>query len=123
MTSEEYDKLSDEEKRIKVAELCGWSDINPKARGASANWTTINGRNPAKSHFNYEAVPDYLNDLNAMHEAERAVPTGKMRTYAIELHHSSGLHDISLGAHMWRFMQSATAAQRAEAMAVTMGSE
>ena len=65
MTSEEYDKLSAEEKRIKVAELRGWCRFSGKGTdrlgGQHISWGM-----PSDDCL----IPDYLNDLNACHEFE-----------------------------------------------------
>ena len=60
MTSEEYDKLTDEDKWIKVAECAGWRFIGQKQVNATI-------RMEAKDGYVY-AIPAYLNDLNACHE-------------------------------------------------------
>ena len=69
MTSEEYDKLTDEEIRIKIAKFDGWK------YGEDMLW--FNYEHPASHDF-----PDYLNDLNACHEAVMSVPKGG--NFAIE---------------------------------------
>ena len=56
-------------------------------------------------------LPDYLNDLNAMHEAEKTLSQKDKREYAYQLnggYYTSGLDDTFDIVH-------ATAAQRAEA--------
>lgn len=55
--------MSPERQRVVIAELCGWSDIGDSQgllMGCRPGFKTI--RNP---------VPNYLGDLNAMHEAEK----------------------------------------------------
>lgn len=53
--------MKPEQQRIAIAEACGWTDF----------WETEHqgwrGRNPDNSGDDF--IPDYLNDLNAMHEA------------------------------------------------------
>jgi hypothetical protein len=61
---------------------------------------------------NLEDVPDYLNDLNAMHEAENAVIRPKRFWYQYCLKLPGRSFDESIGA---------TAAQRAEAFLRTLG--
>ena len=70
MTIEEVQDISDDELRIKVAELCGWSikrelngELSCKYKDLPSVWCTEQiGVLPA-------AVPNYPQDLNAMHEA------------------------------------------------------
>ena len=54
--------MTPEQQRIAIAEACGWKfRVGPNASG----W-----RNPAGQ---IDMLPDYLNDLNAMHEAEESI--------------------------------------------------
>ena len=68
MTDKEYDKLTDEEQWVKVAECAGWKSpslcIENNADGNSGEW--IDGY--------YGTPPDYLNDLNACYEFEEDLP-------------------------------------------------
>lgn len=62
-------------------------------------------------------LPDYLNDLNAMHEAEKTLSQKDKREYAYQLnggYYTSGLDDTFDIVH-------ATAAQRAEAYLRAIG--
>ena len=67
--------------------------------------------------FNHHR-PDYLNDLNAMHEAEKVLTEEQRIAY------SDCTYDIALKAQKetgkWRWI-SLTAAQRAEAFLRTIG--
>lgn len=63
--------LSLEEKRIKIAEKCGWTKcrLAIKGAGGGTRWPTAHGVPPNR---NYEApCPDYFSDLNAMHGAKK----------------------------------------------------
>lgn len=75
MTTEQLSKLSPEEKRVKIAEACGWFAVrtfqyhgvilvgdHPEATDDQRNFPDGRGAWLAM-------VPDYYNDLNAMHEA------------------------------------------------------
>ena len=109
--------MTPEQQRIAIAEACGWA-----RNGSSGNdeypWVKpVNG--VAKS------LPDYLNDLNSMHEAEAA-------KIALD-----GLYQAQFCDHLFRVLNSdnrnldggisefdkinATAAQRAEAFLKTLG--
>jgi hypothetical protein len=72
--------MTDQDLTNRVAELCGWKDIeNRKGQG---RWF---GRMPPE-YNGWSLLPDYANDLNAMHGAEmllsKAILTG---TYATRL--------------------------------------
>jgi hypothetical protein len=60
-----------------------------------------------------DELPDYLNDLNAMHEAEKALDGMDQLTYLAKLH--EGNHYCSWAG------TCATAAQRAKAFLKTLG--
>jgi hypothetical protein len=97
--------MSEEQQRIAIAEACGWTKISDwKAAG-------INGQHPTEPWT--EVIPDYLNDLNAMHEAEKALDGMDQLTYLAKLH--EGNHYCSWAG------TCATAAQRAEAFLKTLG--
>ena len=88
--------MSPEKQRIAIAEVCGWSKADAK-RGYTLSQFT-------------EQVPDYLNDLNAMHEAEKVLTTfDEWDIYCVYL----GDTQPSCA--------KATARQRAEAFLRTLG--
>jgi hypothetical protein len=111
MTREQWAELSDEEKRIKVAELCGWR--RGALRDDGSSWWAKPG---CRGQYTWTAasIPDYLNDLNAMHKAVES------------LRHKSGPEWYDFGHHLSCICGStlncinATAAQRAEAFVLTM---
>jgi len=99
--------MNTEKQRIAIAEACGWREISDwKAAG-------INGQHPTEPWT--EVIPDYLNDLNAMHEAEKVFLKMETlcfwETYSNRLTTSLGCLDIF----------HATATQRAEAFLRTIG--
>ena len=89
--------MTNEEMRIKIAEACGWQ---PDKRGLG--WLS--------SHGCYDPLPDYLNDLNAMHEAEKVL-TNKQWWLFVEF-----LTEIRGGGVA--LCISATPLQRAEAFLI-----
>ena len=92
--------MTEQEMRIAIAEACGW-----KRKGYKM-WT-----NPADLSWEYASgLPDYLNDLNAMHEAEKALDQMQARAYADNLAESKQ-DGTCASCHMWH----QSAAQRAEA--------
>lgn len=61
MNIEKVKKLTDEELRVKVAELCGWK----VSFHESQNWWFRDGDDPTLA----DGLPNYPLDLNAMHKA------------------------------------------------------
>ena len=67
--------MNTEDQRICIAEACGWTEL-PIGRVwvKDGYHATIGG--------NYcTQLPDYLNDLNAMHEAEKVLTGEQLLTY------------------------------------------
>ena len=112
--------MSPQSQRIAIAEACGWyeiyydgtenngpeSDINPlrlvgkwSKRGVGS-WAIIC------------SLPDYLNDLNAMHEAEKVLNEKQEHIM------NDTLWDLMSGR---KYLWHATAPQRAEAFLRTLG--
>lgn len=58
--------MSDEEKRIRIAELCGWEPPSE----AFGNYTMGGCKFMTSEEWRHIHLPDYLNDLNAMASAE-----------------------------------------------------
>lgn len=107
--------MSPESQRITIAEACGYKDIARRVicEGTGMDtWVLSSG----VIGMGGREIPDYLHDLNAMHEAERAL----------------GLHSLNNRAWEYRMKlgglvllppldHAATAAQRAEAFLRTLG--
>jgi hypothetical protein len=65
--------MKPEEQRIAIAQACGWTDIGFTYFGST-------GLDPLDGLRGF--LPNYLNDLNAMHEAEKALdPTRQQEDY------------------------------------------
>jgi hypothetical protein len=62
-------KMTQGQKRIKIAEACGWKFDLPSIpkNPASPFWT------PPLRLRGHTTLPDYFNDLNACHEAEKTI--------------------------------------------------
>jgi len=103
--------MNNEKQRIAIAEACGWKEIADWGAGG------INGKHPTEPWV--EVIPDYLADLNAMHEAEKVLH-GQLNlwwNYMDALENSSvEVNPLGLGSHI-----HATAEQRAEAFLRTIG--
>jgi len=87
--------MTPEAQRIAIAEACGWKT---EYRDAVSSVT---------------ALPDYLNDLNAMHEAEKVLFGRNDWSACIYDEH------INVATSSWKW--NATASQRAEAFLRTIG--
>ena len=85
--------------RIAIAEACGWK---PDKRGLG--WLSPHGY--------YAPEPDYLNDLNAMHDAERVLNQEQKEDYFFIIFNFYG---------NWPKAIQATAAQRARAFLRVIG--
>jgi len=108
--------MTPEAQRIAIAEACRISQIRTSGRwevtDPPENPRILVGMNQSR----IVAVPDYLNDLNAMHEAEKIFVThGNPHRVA----YKHALMDVA-GADDWSLIH-ATAAQRAEAFLRTLG--
>lgn len=114
--------MTDNELRVKVAELCGWKDIEerllPCCRGVKSR---LCGRMEHEHAFH--ACPNFPHDLNACHEMEEALDTfgAKIRylsylrlacTGEAKHYPNSALHEL--------LVIRATARQRCEAFVRAM---
>jgi len=100
--------MKPEQQNIAIAEACGWTEISDWGAGG------VNGKHPTEPWT--EVIPDYLNDLNAMHEAERTLNPSLAAGYARTLTSIAWQSEQPVFAPI-----SATAAQRAEAFLRTIG--
>ena len=91
--------MTPEQQRIAIAEVCGWK---------------TGYRDPEAWH----PLPDYLNDLNAMREAEKVLTPTEFEAYRWILW---GLCKQPQVTEWNRAYLSATAVQRAEAFLRTIG--
>lgn len=104
--------MKTEAQRIAIAEACGWTRRKTTLPDNVQNWNDPHG-----NFSNESQIPDYLNDLNAMHEAE------KVLTEEQQFEFSDWLRKIAPGMSgpvFWRQVH-ATAAQRAEAFLRALG--
>ena len=106
--------MKPEEQRIAIAQACGWK-FHPLTEhlysedekvAAIMCWVR-----PGNDSWHTECVPDYLNDLNAMRDAEKMMDAGMLAKYTTELLKACG---GPMSVHF------ATAAQRAEAFLKTL---
>lgn len=117
--------------RIAIAEFCGWTFRESRSFDSGAVGSIwIDGKclNYYKPGILFKrSLPDYLNDLNAMHEAERHIPYifgQKYFTHLREIYLRDAEEDQKNGGPSVDFIFGcwhATAAQRAEALLHTIG--
>ena len=102
--------MTPEQQRIAIAEACGWK---PDKRGLG--WLSPHGY--------YSPEPDYLNDLNAMHEAVSIFDYDQADQFEDHLCDiCKRSNDEKENPAPWRFaVVNATATQRAEAFLRTIG--
>jgi hypothetical protein len=91
--------MTNEQINIAIAEACGWTDTKIVNEGG-------------KLMYGQTEVPDYCNDLNAMHKAVRILKSRERITYTDLLHEIAGYHSYDVS--------EATARQRAEAFLRTI---
>lgn len=99
--------MSPEAQRIAIAKACGWT-----FRPSDGARTPPGKKHAIKGVYYTETIPDFLNDLNAMAEAEKVLTHrgGTLRDYVERLQDAHG----SYGCVM------ATAAQRSESFLRTL---
>jgi hypothetical protein len=118
MTREKWAAMTADERRIKVAELRGWRRqgdvdvefvwLHPVLCPASDMFVCCNFP-PARG------LPDYLNNLNAMHNVEKTILDAFVRRRYYQ-------HLDAITGDQWNTIV-ATAAQRAEAFVLTLEPE
>lgn len=105
--------MTEEAQRIAIAEACGWTDIHQP----TDKWRPLRGFANGK----LGVVPDYLHDLNAMHEAEKTLGDMQIKNYVAILTNRSFVQDGDITRiRCWEALH-ATAAQRAEAFLRVIG--
>jgi hypothetical protein len=117
MTLEQVKALTDEELRIKVAELLGWVKVPHRSRPLTGKEFSIDSQGIAWTSIDPEML-DYPKDLNACHEMEETLIDEQKRfLYEVTLHSLNVSHE--LGISVWETVH-ASARQRCEAFVLTM---
>lgn len=127
MNEQDYDKLSEEEVRIKIAELEGWqgpfrmgnTHLHGFAKGVVVPLDAAKD-NVTRHWILQSHVPDYLHDLNACHMFEEQLLSMKIkvgkRTWKNPTWRDYCFHLLDIaGSHI-----HATAAQKCKAFVLTM---
>lgn len=107
--------MTDNEKRIEIAKLSGWKVLPPNIEQEF----DITGEPPDWESKRYHRVPDYMNDLNAIHGAEKTLNDDieKRNAFAIHLKKQSNVSPTDF------FSIHATADKRADAFLIANGFE
>jgi len=104
--------MTPEAQRIAIAKVCGYTDEGPNCPPGKFRFWRPGGY---KTDSVYR-LPNYLNDLNAMHEAEKLLKSEQHFTFQVEL-----ARVINTTTYPLNFaLLHATAAQRAEAFLRTL---
>lgn len=113
--------MTPEQQRIKIAEACGLTKYGPLVRmtrkgNIAPDGVRICYHVASKGGWTeYEDIPNYPEDLNAMHEAEKTICGADFDTDEWKL------YLVNLDRVINKRRAHATAAQRAEAFLKTLG--
>lgn len=112
--------MNPESQRIAIATACGWEMQSIGLMKKGDDWAR-----PDSLH-GHRCIPEYLNDLNAMHEAEKILTMEQASRYGeqiariaergVEFHEDTQIGPLDLYA--WSHL---TAAQRAESFLCSIG--
>lgn len=102
--------MKPEAQQIAIAQACGWT-LSPVQIDGHGRWWR---HSEQKTVCEERDLPDYLNDLNAMHEAEKVLKAELWQAYTDNLCAVCGKT-----VNMF-FIFCATASQRAEAFLRTL---
>ena len=105
--------MTDEQINVAIAEACGWTEIHDSGVWHHHKLWGYPPLKPGQGGNSYQYLPDYCNDLNAMHEAEKTLSGTDMFVMGIHIERLVSRH----GQHYFH----ATARQRAEAFLRTLG--
>jgi len=103
--------MTPEQKRIAIAEACGWTHYHLDL------WVPPGTED--FSELDCDSLPDYLSDLNAMHEAEKVLTEDQWGPYCVILNKIVCRIQCE-NTHTCGYTIAATAAQRAEAFLRTL---
>lgn len=101
--------MNKEKQRVAIAKACGWSCFEPDTIQYTAR----------RSDGKWGEIPDYTNDLNAMHEAEETLDEQERKEYYKELYEFAPRRVFTTHQDNW-VMIHLTASQRAEAFLKTL---
>lgn len=105
--------MTEEQQRIAIAEACRWK--------WEKLWTGEFHGKPMGEQGPLRELPDYCNDLNAMHEAEKVLINEQDLKYSESLAIVVKARWKTNNSYDMQKFRSATAAQRSEAFLKTIG--
>ena len=121
--------MTDNDIRIKIATLCGFTNIHEASREEALEMSAFMGEDshigmiigvpsPEQSHYYNRTmeIPDYPNDLNAVYQAEKHLVNDSNEISWID---NLALSCPSKDYHNTRGMLQTTARQRSEALILT----
>lgn len=137
--------MTEEAQRIAIAEVRGWTLCQPRASLFSTPWLSGMNPNPDKivevipcdgspprkpneSDYGFETLPNYPNDLNAIHEVIEHLRTSSGNQFFMFDYHKALFRvvsgkdymetrpDLDAGSMYLHWLIQATAAQRVEAV-------
>ncbi len=114
--------MKNEEQRIAIAEACGWTDMARTDKAGYYHGCLMGNHD----YGHLQPVPDYLGDLNAMHEAEKVLTLDQQDSYAATLGEDAlrRTHSVITYRSEWKdsawHIVHANATQRAEAFLRTL---
>lgn len=108
--------MSPEKQRVALAEFAGWLEITPETTGVI--WPSVEYSNTSTAGFMYlpgtkvgTMPPDYLRDLNAIHDLFQLFSDSQYESYRIQ---------IRLIMHRDITLREPSASQKAEAILVAI---
>jgi hypothetical protein len=111
--------MNKEQQRILIAEFCGWLIHGCAHENSGHRYSAPLGTSP---FLGRHALPDYLNDLNAMHEAEEKLHASFQQSEMFVHRIEQVVYKTKSSGIGIKFATiNATAAQRAEALLRTIG--
>jgi hypothetical protein len=122
--------MNQQQQRIAIAEACGWVIKTEQVEHTNGYQWTETRKFWVSPHGKRGELPDYLNDLNAIHEAEKTLSwkdegpaTSQRRRYLMNLEAVISGPPNRFGERPNRTLSVpfATAAQRARAFLETLG--
>lgn len=114
-------KMTPKQQQAAIAKACGWKGISPEYLTGYAPWRPTPYSERVMGDLEsipIDPLPDYLNDLNAMNEAESILNTMEHGEFREQLARLAGFNGLNIDGA--RAYVSATATQRAEAFLRTL---
>ncbi len=111
--------MTPEQQRIAIAEACGWRYDTTAAPDMKYVGIMCWIR-PGNDDWRTEQVPDYLNDLNAIHEAEKVLTIAQRIQYKQQIGVVMSGGSVGRAIPDWWLIHEASPAQRAEAFLRTL---